>query len=813
MKDWQKVEDVFGKALELPETERSAYLDEACGEDGELREEIEGLLRADAGASSFLDEAIPIPEPPPLAFPMTPGQRLGAYRILGAIGEGGMGTVYKAERNDGAFQRQVAVKVLRWDRSSPLAADLLERERQILANLDHPGIARLLDGGTTDEGFPYVVMELVNGEPIDKACDRRRLSPAQRVDLMIQVCDAVTEAHRKLIVHRDIKPANILVDESGQPKLLDFGIAKLLGNLDLGSTAETTESWHRKLSPSYASPEQLRGERVTVSTDVYLLGLVLYKLLAGEPAYRFEDRSMVEIIDHVTLTAPQRPSEIARGVDADLDAIVLKALRVEPKARYGSVEALADDLRRFRRGFPVHARQGSLRYMTGKFLKRYWVPLSVAMLVLSLVTVFTISTKLQAQRLEQTLGRLASVEGFMTDLFWSISPNEAVGQEIFVRDVLERGEGQLTQSLVKDQGTQALLHGLIGRIRRHLGDLEGARDHLENAVAIYSGVGGSDFVRAAEARVMGDLAMTHLYLGDGEAAEELALKALDAGRQRLPTRSDVYVELLNNVSTVYCWGQRWDDAAPYVDEAVGLFAGREDTMSLPNAVALSMKALLVKNVDKQPEEAAQHYERSLDIFRRLEGNVNSEVANILNQLGLISRDSGDLDAARGYLEEAVEIRQKLYPPGHLELAQGFYQLGLFHRKLGDFVRAEELLNEAWTIYAEHPERGKKNGRTIFYWLHLAEVRLAQGRADEAREMIDELSEEWWASRKPTSQLLSLAERALGCTLSAQGELEEAEPLLRKSLASLAERYGDESWESEIARDCLENVQSRLLADS
>ncbi|MEO1370454.1 MAG: serine/threonine-protein kinase, partial [Acidobacteriota bacterium] len=354
-----------------------------------------------------------------------------------------------------------------------------ERERQILAGLDHPRIARLLDGGATESGLPYVVMEYVEGEPIDRACERLGLSVTAKVDLMLQVCDAVTAAHRALVVHRDLKPSNILIDADGRPKLLDFGIAKLLAE-DSPDAAGATSAEVRRLTPAHASPEQVRGEAVTVATDVYLLGLVLYQLLAGKPPFEVVERSWLEI-EKALARAPKRPSDVAPGIDADLDAIILKALRAEPRERYGSVEALSEDLRRHRRGLPVQARAGSVRYVIGKTLRRRWLPLSVAALFATLLTAFAVSTALQARELERTLGRLTAVHGFVLELIAGADPEQAKGQEVSVADLLRRGERQLELGYPDDGETRAMLHAVFGRLALHTGRLDAAQGHLQQA--------------------------------------------------------------------------------------------------------------------------------------------------------------------------------------------------------------------------------------------------------------------------------------------------------------------------------------------
>jgi serine/threonine protein kinase len=361
---WQRVKDVFQSALERPEPERAGYLDSACGADASLRREVESLLGAHREAGGFLSQP---PAPPGAA--VVEGRRIGPYRVLGAIGHGGMGVVYRCVRDDDVFQKTVALKVVPGG-ARPEHLQRLEHERQVLARLQHPHIATILDGGATNEGQPYMVMEYVPGEPIDAYCDSRGLGTRGRLEMFRTVCGAVHYAHQNLVVHRDLKPQNILVTADGQPKLLDFGIAKLLA-AGIDPDEAPTATLLPMMTPEYASPEQVRGAPVTTASDIYSLGVLLYELLAGTRPYALRTDSLEGIVRAVCETDPQ-PSSAAQmrpaaGTSApgrpapselrgDLDTIVLKALRKEPSRRYLSALELGDDVRRHLEGRPVHAR-------------------------------------------------------------------------------------------------------------------------------------------------------------------------------------------------------------------------------------------------------------------------------------------------------------------------------------------------------------------------------------------------------------------------------------------------------------------------
>jgi eukaryotic-like serine/threonine-protein kinase len=399
---WQQVRQVFDAAISLQGSERASYIARACSSDFELRVEVESLLFSDEqAASGFLNVpagSLLKKQAPALTLPNRVGHRMGAYQVLGEIGRGGMGDVYRAARADGQFTKEVAIKLVRGGLDTAFVLSRFCTERQILATLDHPNIARLLDGGTTEDGIPYLVMELIQGTRIDLFCDERKLSITQRLQLFGQVCAAVQYAHQHLVIHRDIKPSNILVTEEGVPKLLDFGIAKIL---DPAAGAETTML--RPMTPEYASPEQIRGEPITTASDVYSLGVVLYQLLTGRSPYPGGTRSSHELARAVCETDPGRPSVVVlkpqtarvgeqvelltpeqvsatregslaklhRRLEGDLDNIVLMAMRKEPLRRYPSVEQFAEDVHRHLEALPVAATTGSWRYRAGRFVVRH----------------------------------------------------------------------------------------------------------------------------------------------------------------------------------------------------------------------------------------------------------------------------------------------------------------------------------------------------------------------------------------------------------------------------------------------------------
>ena len=419
--NWERVQNIFFEAADLSTQDRARFLDNACGGDASLRWEVESLLHEDSTAEVSLETAIRAEAAAMLTEePLLAGTRLGAYRVIEEIGRGGMGTVYLAERDDDEYHKRVAIKVVKRGMDTDEVLHRFRHERQILAGLEHPYIARLIDGGTTPDGRPFFVMEKVKGEPINVYSSHHKLDLKSRLRLFLRVCEAVSHAHRALVVHRDLKPSNILVTAEGMPKLLDFGVAKLVDpDADPGLTL--TKFSAGPMTPEYASPEQVRGLPVTTATDVYALGAILFELLTGTRAQKIDTRSPAEIDRVVCEIQPPRPSTLAKGLDSDLDNIVLMAMRKESDRRYQSVEQFSADIVRYLGGRPVAARQDSFVYRASKFVRRHRFALSAAGLVFaSLVAGVVVSVQearqaLAARRVAETQRQTADRERARAD--------------------------------------------------------------------------------------------------------------------------------------------------------------------------------------------------------------------------------------------------------------------------------------------------------------------------------------------------------------------------------------------------------------
>jgi non-specific serine/threonine protein kinase/serine/threonine-protein kinase len=562
---WEKAKDVFQSALALSDEAQTSFIADACADDAEMRSEVQSLIAAFQQAGSFIEmpaagDAIKVLDN--VAGDAVKGQRIGPYRVEKQLGRGGMGIVYLAVRADEQYERQVAIKLVKRGLDSDFIIKRFLSERQILANLEHPNVARLIDGGKTEDGSPYLVMEHIDGVPLDLYCDQLRLSVNERLNLFRTVCSAVQYAHQHLVIHRDLKPSNILVTREGSAKLLDFGVAKILSP-DPAAQLDRTSTMMRLLTPDYASPEQLRGESITTSSDVYALGVLLYKLLTGHHPYRFDPPLPQEIervvceqnppkpstaisraeevntSEGITKVTPElvsearnsQPEKLRRLLGGDLDNIVLMALRKEPPRRYATVEQFSEDIRRHLEGLPVIARKDTFGYRAGKFVGRHKVGVAAAALVvLTLLAgvVITIREERKAQRLFDEVRALAN--SIIFEFHDSIAnlPGSTPARELLVKRGLE-----YLDSLAREAGDDTSLQRelvagylKIGNVQgnpnnANLGDRAGAMQSYGKALAIAEHLTTS---QPGDVQAKRSLALVHekisdLQDGSGEVAE------------------------------------------------------------------------------------------------------------------------------------------------------------------------------------------------------------------------------------------------------------------------------------------------------
>ncbi|MBR9991372.1 MAG: serine/threonine protein kinase [Gemmatimonadetes bacterium] len=783
---WARLQSLFDVALSLEPAEREDYLSRECGPDTALRLQIESLIAASAEAGDRIDgiAGLASRELAPIA---APGQRVGPWELVREIGRGGMGAVFLAHRVDGEYEARAAIKLIGGMRT-PEHLRRFRAERQILAGLDHPNIARLLDGGSTDEGVPWVAMELVEGMPLDRYCDQAGLTVEHRIALFLDVCAAVAFAHRHLVVHRDIKPGNILVTAEGVPKLLDFGIAKLL-DPEAADSAETRTAM-RLLTPAYGSPEQLRGEPVTIAADVYALGIVLYRLLAGRMPYDLEEKSLTEIERLVCELDPPRASTIAltprleRKLRGDLDTILMTALRKEPAARYASVDRFADDLKRHVTGLPVLARGEHWAYRARKFTRRHRAGVAVATGLVILLTGFTGALGIQNQRLaaERDAATLAranaeQVTSFLTDVFTGSDPARSRGDSVTARELLDAGALRVETELADQPALRAAMMRVMGNVYMRLGMYDEARPLLEQAVAGHLALYGADHVETADSRAI--LATWLVNDGDLEAAGQMFRQVLETRRRLYGGEHRDVAGSLTDLGWIAERSENFVEAESLYREALAVHRNVSDAVD-PKAVRLVVRLGGVLRHTGRLDEAEPLLREAVASLEAHHGEVHPEVASALRNLAALLRDKGDYEGADTLYGEALAQRRLLLGNDHSDVAITLGSYGLMLQQMGEYERALAAFTEALDIL-ERARQGPHPNFTFAYY-DLAVELSRTGRHDEAIARMQQAvrtGDEVYPSEHPRRAVLRLG---LALAYTADDRHGEAEPWLRQAVA-------------------------------
>ncbi len=813
--DWSRVKTLFAQALDQPRGTRDAWLAAECVGDGALLAEVSSLLAArSAPESRRLDRAIARLLPSLLdddeAFVNT---RIGPYRLLRLLGEGGMGRVFLAERADGQFHQHVALKLMRSGFESSEMHERFLRERDLLARLTHPNIAQLHDGGVSDTGSPYFTLEYVEGEPITAWCDEHALCVRARVTLLLKVCDAVQFAHRNLIVHRDLKPSNILVTGEGEPKLLDFGIAKPLDTEnDRGLTATRSQPMTRE----YAAPEQVLCEPITTATDVYALGVLMYELLSGHLPYARAERGETSwpkaIVDEQpepftralsrtsapaasrtidddaaasSLLAAARATSIPllrRELRGDLERIVRRALEKLPEARYASVTALADDLRAWLDGRALPG--GSRHYRLAKFLRRHRAGALTAAVFAALAIVGIAGIVYEAQETARQAQAATAVKDFLLSLFNASSPNEAKGKELSVRELLDRGDSQIEHGLATQPGLRAELQGVLGRIYFQLGRYDEAQSLQQKALGE-----AESRDRVAAAIMQRQLAETLAARGDFVEAERLATVASDVLERSASNPSERIRALIARSSIAQRSGKAVS-AEQFAMQAVRL--ARDP--SVPRELlgnALSAQGLVAWDLRNVPQSEAL-YREALQIHRETFGDVDLRVATDRQNLTLALRNLGRYDEALEQARASVAIDEQILGPQHPDLSRALFTLGTTLYHMAHYEEAESVLRRGVSVarasLGDHPTTAtalNNLGLVLMDWHGL----------DEAEQVYTEALRIATAQLGPRHNGTLIMASNLGYVHGRQGKLELAERELRDVLARDREAaIKDQVWE-------------------
>jgi serine/threonine-protein kinase len=827
--NWEKIESILDEALTLPEEERQAFINRKCEGDEGLKSEVTLLLSSISESEGWLEnpgqykqdfysevsDDIDIPTPGSSLI----GKNIGPYQVKELLGEGGMGLVYLAERMDGAFEHRVAIKVLREGMDTEHNIRRFQQERNILAGLNHPNIAGILDGGVTDQRLPYLIMEYVDGTPIDDYCTRQRCTIDERIKLIKSACDAVQHAHSNLIIHRDLKPGNILVDANGRVKILDFGIAKLLASKCYSESNLQTQTGARILTPRYAAPEQIEEKPVTTSTDNYALGVLMYILLTGDHPFGKKDKTMSELENLISKATPLKPSEffnnlspaqqekqafslrltpnkVVQALRGDLDAIVLKNLRKEPEARYSSPNQLLEDLERYEKGLPVIAHDDTLHYNVSKFVTRHSMGISAVVIATILILGFGLfythqiteernKARLEAEKAQQ-------VTSFLMDLFNANDPNTSRGDVITARELLEQAETRV-DNLQGQPGIQALMFDVTGQIYRRLGEYSKSRQLIEKAAYIRRELYGLHHPETTAS--FNHLGLLLISQGSFEAADSLLSYTLELQKEFLKPTDVSIAETQSNLA--YALRRRG-----YYSRAESLYRRslqiRQSNFGSEHPLTIESLSSLGATLHNKGD-----YEATKEIFtevlkrrRRLLGPIHPDIAMSLNNLATLLMNMGQFHKAELMLRESLSMRQKLYGEIHPKVALTMNNLALALRDQQKYEVSKRYFSQALQMRIQL--LGEDNVNTAISKYSMATLMLATNRPDSALILYQQALDTF---RKRLSNDHSFTARSMmgvGSSYLNKGDMQEAAYHLSKGFELIQEIHSETSLERALA---------------
>lgn len=811
---WSQVEELFGHAAQLSVEEQRAYLAAACRGDNKLRDYVLDLLRAGPVMDATIERTIAdtmyrvFADDESQARDMR-GAMIGAYRVERLLGSGGMGMVYLAQRADQQFDQQVAIKLGRHRLVDPETMLRLRNERQILADLDHPNIARLFDGGTTDAGVPYLVMEYIDGVRIDTYCDLHRLNIKARLELFQTICAAVHYAHQNLVVHRDIKASNILVTADGTPKLLDFGIAKLVDSAG-HATDNLTRDGAVMMTPANAAPEQVLGNTVTTATDIYTLGLLLHTLLCGYRAYEVDglspteyasvvceqdvvrpslrlrqmshDASNAQAIDAVAESRSTSVVRLQRQLRGDLDTIVLNTLRKEPERRYRSANALADDIGLHLVSMPIVARTDSWRYRAGKFVRRHYAAVAASAVLVAMLVTFAAVLSLKNRDIIRERDTAREVSRFLEDIFMAQDPAQAKGAKITADEILAAGARRIQGDLGKRPEIQSTLMGVIGRVYYSLGEYRLSEDLLDKALQLQLQLHGENHPGVAAAR--NDLAGTLIQQAEYTRAHDLLESALQTNRASDPASPEVAANL-DNLANLYIRSGDLDRAQAASVESIDIYAQLGDSYRINLAAA---KATLARILQIQGDLARTEalLREAIEIVASAEGNNHPAMAYYLQNLGVLQRSKGDLQSAKETLDKAVVVTRHILGEKHDLLAAILVDQGIVLHMTGDFENADRVMHEALNLYTQ--SRGSDHPAVGYVLVVLGMLQHDMGDLATAEETLRRALSIFERALGRDHQYTASALTELGAVLNSEGRPEEAQVLLKRALAIREKDY-------------------------
>lgn len=787
--DWDQVERILDEALDLPEEQRTSFVHEACKHNPELKEEVELILSSIKESEGWLDDPTQFKQDffdeisedlehysgnKPLI-----GKRIGSYEVKEKIGQGGMGAVYLAERTEGDFKHQVAIKLIDSEKATRENLDRFKQEKRILASLNHPGIAQLFDGGVTEDNIPYIIMEYVNGIPITDYCQQKACPASEKIELFIQVLEAVRNAHENLIIHSDLKPDNILINEDGNVKILDFGISKLLQNK--GDSASASEYSGSALTPRYAAPEQVQDLNITTATDIYALGLVLYKLLTEVNAIDFEDRSKETIRSAILNDVIPAPSKKVidpkqkRMLSGDLDAIILKAIQKEPEERYRSANDFISDLKKYLQDFPVSARPDTLSYRGTKFLKRHKGGSSLAfaalVIIVGLTFFYTRQIKEERNQAQIEAEKSQEITSFVIGLLEENYPENSQGDTVTVRQILDKSVLEI-ESINKSPDIKAKMQQVIGHaynsvgephkakplltkaigilesehiqntdlahtynvagiIYRDLGKLDSSQTYLEKSVSTFRSLSRRQVPEYPKA--LKNLAYVLRLRSDYEGALKCLEEALKIEQQIYGSDNINIAETIYILASVNRYMGNYEQALKYQNQSLDMVQANTDGPH-PGIIANLSNIAVLNNILENKEVAKSSYKKALNMAYDLYGPTHPEIATISANLSSIYTYEGKFDSAKMLSERALEVSKKSVGTDHPRYGNYLTNYARMFFYKGDYRKADSIYTKAFQIFQHHYSPGHPEIASALQ--NMAEVAIAENELERASDLLE-----------------------------------------------------------------------------
>jgi eukaryotic-like serine/threonine-protein kinase len=849
---WQRIQTLFHQAVDLPEEDLPAFLKAACNGDGSLIADVQAMLEADSKGDSLLDHDMANVAHQMLAADSAApvAKEFGPYVVKELLGEGGMGVVYLAERKD--LGNLVAIKILRDAWLSPARRERFASEQRMLAQLNHPSIARLYDADTLPDGTPWFVMEYVEGMPITDYCQKYNCSIERRLQLFRQICEAVQYAHAHAVIHRDLKPSNIFVKPDGGVRLLDFGIAKQIQDLD--SSVDQTRTVMRMMTPAYASPEQIRGNSVGVQTDVYSLGVILYQLLADCLPFDFSNLATAEAAAIIASHEPGKPSTKAQSLGAtvskaawaDLDVLCLTAMHKDLQRRYQSVEALVRDINHYLSGEPLEARPDSVSYRLGKFVKRNQSTVSavaaVFVVVVGLVVFFTVRlTKARNAALSEA-ARTQRIQSFMMNLFEGGDETTGPADDMRVITLIDRGTQQ-ARALDGEPAVQAELYQTLGSIYQNLGKLETAEKLINTSLEQRKKLFGQDSAEVAETLMQ--LSLVRDYQAQYDEAESIARQALEMSKRHLSPDHPQVAKATSALGKILEDRGEYDKAIPVLEEAMRLqtkpegptpelsgtiselanchfYAGHYDISNSLNLRALTMDRELygdrhphisddlinlgaIQAEKSQYAQAEKYYREGLDIIQSFYGKDHPETASALTMIARVLIPQNRLSEAESMLREALEIEERVYGKVHPRVASTLNEMGTIARQQGKFKDAEADYTRMADIYRE-----VYNGKHYYIGIALANLGGVYGEQKQyarAENFYRQALQMYGQTLPPDHQNVGITKVRLGRALLLQHRYSDAETESRGGYEILLKTNPDAHWTKNARKDLAEEYEA------